>query len=152
MTNPTTYANLMNYYTATAYTENYILGFSYNGMIYARFCEDSILPFVCTLDKASRGAGYAIRFKPTKAQKEILVNSPDCMAICSVEFFNELCESNKYNKGENFELLIANKYHMAWQKDNLPYTDGPDMVINGTPYQLKFEKATLINEKQAFGG
>ena len=150
MTNNNIFHKLISFYTDRAFTDNYIFGFTFAGMVYAVEIRkaDSLLPFVMTLDKASRGQGYALRFKPNKAQKALLMENGDVVSLCSVEFFNETVENSKYNKGEIFEKMVTEQmFGQVWEKDNVPYTDGGDVYDSTNAYQIKFEKATFTNEK-----
>ena len=99
------------------------------------------------LDKASRGAGYSIRFKPNKSDKINLL-AKGAKVLCSVEYFEELVKNSKYNKGEIIEKLVTEYYGQEWEKDNVPFTDDGDLTVNNIAYQIKFERATFINEKQ----
>ena len=122
----------------------------FNGNVYATFTDESVLPYVCCLDKASskNGGGYSLRYKPNKAQKATLfANSEKTFIVCSVEFFNEMVATTKYNKGEIFEKLVTEYFGINWEKDNIPFTDGGDVEINGKAFQIKYEKATFTNEK-----
>lgn len=132
-------------YNRLSYTHWYKLGFVYKKKLYCATITAEMLPFVLTLDKASRGAGYALRFCPTTAQKEALL--PYAELIGSAEFFKSYAAENKYNLGENFEKLVTEKAGQSWEKDNVPFTESGDVVINGTHYQIKYEKATYCNEK-----
>jgi hypothetical protein len=149
MTNENIFRNLISFYTKNAYTDNYIFGFTMAGMVYAVTIlgADDTLPFVMTLDKASRGQGYSLRFKPNKSQKAVLMESGKVESLCSVEFFNECVENSKYNRGEIFEKMVTENLGIEWVKDNVPYTDGGDVEVDGIAYQIKFEKATFTNEK-----
>ena len=138
---------LIQFYNKHAFTHNYILGFRMNGNIYYVIVDAKELDFVTKLDKASRGAGYSLRFKPNKAQKNYLM-SLSAEILCSEEFFDELCEMSKYNKGEIFEKLVTEMNGQTWVKDNVPFTEDGDLTVNGIAYQLKFEKATFITEAQ----
>lgn len=138
---------LIQFYNKHAFTHNYILGFRMNGNIYYVIVDAKELDFVTKLDKASRGAGYSLRFKPNKAQKNYLMNL-GAEILCSEEFFDELCEMSKYNKGEIFEKLVTEMNGQTWVKDNVPFTEDGDLTVNGIAYQLKFEKATFITEAQ----
>lgn len=138
---------MVEFYNTNAFTHNYIFGFRFNGNIWLVKVTSEILPFVLILDKASRGAGYALRFKPNKAVKTLLL-SKGAEALCSEELFDELCASSKYNKGEIFEKLVTELNGQEWEKDNVPFTDDGDMTVDGIAWQIKFEKATFINEKQ----
>lgn len=138
---------MVEFYNTHAYTHEYMFGFRFNGNIWMVKVTSQILPFVLMLDKASRGAGYALRFKPNKAVKTLLL-SKGATIVCSEKLFDELCESSKYNKGEIFEKLVTEMFGQTWEKDNVPFTDDGDLTVDGIAYQLKFEKATFINEKQ----
>ena len=137
---------LVNEYNRLAYTHNYIFGFEYKGVVYAVTTDNAILPYILKLDKASRGAGYSLRFKPTKAQKALLCTKAE--VVCSIEYFNEVVSNSKYNRGEIFEKMVTEIiFGQEWNKDNVPFTEGGDVEENGVAYQVKFEKATFTNEK-----
>lgn len=138
---------LIQFYNKHAFTHNYILGFRMNGNIYYVIVDTKELDFVTKLDKASRGAGYSLRFKPNKAQKNYLM-SLGAEVLCSEEFFNELKTMSKYNFGELFEKLVTEMNRQTWVKDNVPFTEDGDLTVDGVAYQLKFEKATFITEAQ----
>jgi len=146
MTNATIFNALINGYNELAYTHNYMFGFSDNGTIYCAIGTADLLPYVCTLDKASRGAGYSLRFKPNKAQKELL-KTCELISICSANFFNETVANSNYNKGEIFEKMVTEYFGQVWEKDNVPFTEDGDLTVNRIAYQIKFEKATFTNEK-----
>lgn len=140
------FKTLIDYYHKMSFTNNYIMAFIYSGIVYMVNIDSSKWAGV-KLDKASRGAGYSIRFKPNKAEKIQLI-SYGAKVLCSEEYFNELVKNSKYNKGEIIEKLITEYYGQKWEKDNVPFTDDGDLTVNGIAYQIKFEKATFINEKQ----
>ena len=143
-----TLKNLMiEFYNTHAFTHNYIFGFRMAGNIWYVTVTAELLPELLKLDKASRGAGYALRFKPNKAQK-VLLMSYGAKVLCSELFFDELAENSKYNKGEIFEKLVTEMNGQTWEKDNVPFTDDGDLTVDGIAYQIKFEKASFINEKQ----
>ena len=139
------FKTMIDRYNAVAYTHNYIWGFEYKGIVYMAITDASVMPFVCKLDKASRGAGYALRFCPKTEQKILLMQS--AQVLCSVNYFESVKAECKYNKGEVFEKLITEFYGQEWTKDNVPFTVDGDLTVNGTAYQIKFEKATFCNEK-----
>lgn len=143
--NTTLYNNLIDRYNAISFTHHYIFGFTYKGNVYACKATSEVLPYVLTLDKAGRGAGNAIRFKPNTSQKLLLLKNSE--VICSVKFFEELTAESKYNRGEIFEKIITENAGQVWKKDNIKFTEAPDVIINNIGYQIKFEKATFVNEK-----
>ena len=145
MMNTALFMNLIDRYNTVAYTHNYIWGFEFKGNIYMAITDSSYMPHICKLDKASRGAGYALRFCPNAQQKVALM--PKAEVICSKKFFEETCADSKYNKGEIFEKMVTEKYGQVWEKDSVPFTKAGDIEIEGVPYQIKFQKATFCNER-----
>ena len=146
MTNTTMFNTLIEGYNTLSYTHNYIFGFELKGTIYGVITESDVLPYILKLDKASRGAGYALRFCPTMEQKIFLL-SKGAEVICSKAYFDTLVSESKYNNGEIFEKLITEKFGQEWTKDNVPFTEAGDIEVNGIAYQIKFQKATFTNEK-----
>ena len=138
---------MINRYIALAYTHNYIYGFYFQNVIYMVKATEEVMPYILKLEKASRGAGYALRFKPNMAQKALLL-AKGATALCSKDFFDEVVKNSKYNKGEIFEKMVTESYGQKWEKDNIPFTEDGDLTVNGKAFQIKFEKATFINEKQ----
>ena len=137
---------LQNRYHAVAYTDKYIMVYTYKKVVYMTVCDSHMVDRVTCLDRASRGQGYALRFKPNGEQKRLLM-SHNCEVICSEEYFNDMVLTTKYNRGEIAEKLVTEYYGQAWEKDNIPFTQAGDIEINGIAYQIKFEKATFTNEK-----
>ena len=144
--NTTIFNKLINGYNTLSYTHNYIFGFELRGTIYAVTAQAEDLPYILKLDKASRGAGYALRFCPTTEQKLFLL-AKGAEAICSSELFQTVVKNSKYNNGEVFEKMVTEKFGQIWVKDNVPYTEAGDIEVNGIAYQIKFQKATFTNEK-----
>lgn len=144
-TNTALFMNLIDRYNAVAFTHEYIWGFEYKGNIYMAITDSTAMPFVCTLDKASRGAGYALRFCPNAQQKLALM--PNAELLCSKKFFEETVAASKYNKGEIFEKMVTEYFGQVWEKDNVPFTEDGDITVAGIAYQIKFQKATFCNEK-----
>ena len=146
MTNTALLNNLINRYNNLSFTHNYIFGFIYKKNVYAVVATSEILPYILTLDMASRGAGCALRFNPTNEQKVFLL-SKGAELICSKEYFEQTVVESKYNKGEIFEKMVTEKCGQTQIKDNVPFTNGGDLTVDGIAYQIKFEKATFTNEK-----
>lgn len=145
MENISLFKSMIERYNRAAYTHKYIFGFSYKKNIYISFAESDVLPYVCKLDYAGRGCGYSVRFCPKTAQKLLLMQG--AQVLCSAEYFDELSNSSKYNKGEIFEKLVTEFFGQTWEKDNIPFTEAGDIEVNGIAYQIKFERATFCNEK-----
>lgn len=140
--------NMVDFYNRLAFTHHYMVAFNWEHMVIVAYISGSQLSNITTLDRASRGAGKSLRFKPTKAQKIYMLNKCETFTLCSVEDMANMAESSIYNKGEIIEKLITEKFGQTWEKDNIPFTKDGDLTVNGIAYQIKYEKATFINEKQ----
>lgn len=138
---------MVKFYIGRAGAHVYIWGFVLDGNVWMVKTGSNELMNVMKLDLASRGAGYALRFKPSKSIKVWLL-SKGAEILCSEKFFNELVASSKYNRGEIFEKLVTEHYGQVWVKDNIPFTEQGDINVDGVEIQIKFEKATFINEAQ----
>ena len=137
--------NMIRAYDSKAFTHEYLFGFADRGNIYIAHTDSKILPYVCKVDSASRGYGRSLRFRPTKAQKELL-KTCRCSILCSAEYFNAECKASQYNRGEIFEKIVTERCGQVWVKDSVPFTESGDLIVNGIHYQIKFEQATFCNE------
>lgn len=146
MTNTTLFNSMIDRYNELSYTHEYIFGFTYKHNVYSVNITSEILPYILKLDKASRGAGYALRFKPTTSQKVLLLTK-GAKVLCSEEFFNMEVENSRYNKGEIFEKMVTENAGQEWHKDSVPFTMDGDVTINNVAYQIKYQSATFTNEK-----
>ena len=146
MTNTALFEKMINRYNELSYTHNYIYGFYFQNVVYMVEATADLMPYILKLDKASRGAGYSLRFCPNRNQKAFLL-SKGAYPLCSKDFFETSVRESKYNKGEVFEKMVTEYFGQVWEKDNIPFIDDGDLTINGIAYQIKFEKGTFINEK-----
>ena len=147
MKNIALFEKMVNTYNSKAYTPNYIFGIDYKGNIYKDTVDHEILSLILKLDKASRGKGYSLRFKPNNKIREMLL-AKGAQLICSTEYFKKLTSESKYNKGEIFEKLVTEWYGQTWEKDSIPFTEDGDLTVDGIAYQIKFEQATFLTEAQ----
>ena len=139
---------LIRHYNNTSATHHYIVAFNFKGNIIATETTSEVLFSTgVKLDKASKGQGYSIRFKPNNSDKVALMMGRT-MVLCSTEYFEETVKSSEYNRGEVIEKMITEYFGQTWVKDNVPYTVDGDITVNGVKYQIKFEQATFINEAQ----
>lgn len=146
MKNPTLFYHMITRYTEFSATPYFIFGFIYKQNVYAVRANRNILPLILKLDKASRGAGYSLRFCPTAAQKVFLL-SQGAEWICSKQSLLSLVKNSPYNRGEIFEKLLFQKNKQPWRKTSSPFYHSGDLVIGNIDYQIKFERATFLNER-----
>lgn len=150
MKNIALFNEMVKTYNDKAYTHEYIFGINYKGNIYMVKTTSQLLSLVLKLDKASRGKGYSLRFKPNNKVRELLL-SEGATLICSAEMFDKLASESKYNKGEVFEKLVTEWYGQKWEKDSIPFTESGDLIVDGIAYQIKYEQATFLTEAQMLG-
>jgi len=139
---------LWNRYNAKNAAHSYILGFTFKGRVIAVSVDAKTCADYVKLDRASRGAGYSLRFKPNTGDKLDLLVTGDTFEVCSAAAFKALVSESKYNKGEIFEMLVTEHFGQTWVKDNIPFTEAGDINVDGTEIQIKFEGATFCTEKQ----
>lgn len=137
---------MIKFYNAKSFTHNYIFGFQYKGNVYEITTDAEILPAILKVDKASRGNGMSLRFRPNNAIKQMLIDL-GAEKFCSVDEMNESIKAMKGNKGEWYEKYETEKVGQEWHKDSVPFWEDGDLTVNGIAYQIKFESATFINEK-----
>jgi hypothetical protein len=141
---------LANAYTANAFTHDYILTFNVDGFLYAyeQHMNADELASVAKLDKASRGNGYSLRFRPTNSEKRELVRK-GAKRLMSTAAFIGLYKSHKYNRGETAEMIVTEQmFGQTWEKDSVPFNQGADIYTDDKAYQHKHEGATFCNEGQ----
>lgn len=137
------------------YAHLYIIGIKWKKQIIACVVTSAVLEKIVTLDRASRGEGYSIRFKPNmKTRMYILRNALETFKICSVDELERVAKTevgNRTNRGTAFEKLVTEYFGQVWRKDSVPFTEAGDIEVNGKAYQIKYEGATFCNEKQLRG-
>ena len=137
------------YFTLAA-TKNFIFGRKKNGMIYAVMVEnitENLLYFVTELDTTSKGE-YRLKFRPNDSQwYKLFCASSKMFELCTEEYFDK--ETKKYNNnaGYTFEALVIKKLQGQKTKNNLPFWLGGDMILNNIHWQIKYNGATVIEEK-----
>lgn len=145
---------LLNEYIRLAYTHSYIFGYNYKGMVYAARVMDArpILPFLVRLDRASsqNGGTYAIKYKINQDNAQ-LINTAACeiKPICTVDYMEQAFHSSNLNRGQLFEVMVANAFDMRQSESKTAkFTVSGDVIAkDGTHYQVKYIKATYTDEK-----
>ncbi len=142
---------MVNGYKTFDASERHLDGFTSDDFIWAYDCVFDGMG--CVLDRAakSKGGAVSMRFKPTAKEKRAMIEN-GAFQVCTVEHFKEvyamLAPIYGNNNGHAFEYVMHEYVGQTWEKDTLKWWEGPDMIINGITYQLKFEKATFTTETQ----
>lgn len=135
-------------YNDLSATHNYIFGFVWKHKVYTVTIHGAVVDLlmaVTCMDYDSRTKKASLRFKPTNAQKALLL-SMGAQVMCDESSFEAMVKGSKYNRGEIFEKLVTEAAGQKWVKDNVPFTVDGDLTVNGTKYQIKYNKATFANE------
>ena len=136
-------------YHEVAFTNDYAFTFNYGGNFYLfeTTLNGSELAEMVKFGMASRGAGCAIRFRPTNADKAEMVKR-GAKVVCSTAYFKAVFEDSIYNRGEVAEMLITEMvFGQTWEKDSVPFTQGADIYTDTRAIQHKHEGATFTNER-----
>ena len=131
---------MLTHYEKFNKAEKYIIGFSHKGRVYMQMVEN-LNPDMITLEHASKNQGQSLRFRPKAEHKAEMLLKAVCIGTL------EMLIDEKYNKGDMFEKVVAERYGKEWKKDCTPFHKAGDLNINGIEIQVKFEKAALCTSK-----
>lgn len=136
-----TKGNAIRYYRKFSGADAYILGFIYKHELYA-ITVDEIMPRFMRVEKSSakKGAHEKLQFRLRNEHKEQLIRK----GAQKIGTEADLLEIPN-NKGVSFERMV---YRMNGQepreKDNIRFTEGGDINVNGVEYQVKLEGAQIV--------
>ena len=143
-----------NYYNS-AFTHYNIIGTARNGYVKAYLIKLDLDGYkIIFSDKPCTSKRQTvIKYRSTKEKVEYLTaHALQVIDLCTEEelkakcrtFINKKGEERKENCGECFEWLMAQYFGVSQnEKSNLSYKDGGDIVVNGIPYQVKYEKSGI---------
>ena len=136
-----TKGNAIRYYRKFSGADAYILGFIYKHELYA-ITVDEIMPRFMRVERSSakKGGHEKLQFRLRNEHKEQLIRK-GAQKIGTEEDLLEIPR----NKGVSFERMV---YRMNGQepreKDNIRFTEGGDINVNGVEYQVKLEGAQIV--------
>lgn len=123
--------------------DSYILGFTYNGTVYAVEVNE-IAPRYMKVEHESskKGDSAKLQLRLTKAYMEQLLRK-GAVALGSEDILN-----GEYNKGVEFERIITERNGETFRgKDSVGFWVAGDLEINGKQVQVKFNGAQIVVEK-----
>ena len=143
---------LVNGYHRNAYTSRYVMGYQKAGTVYA-----SVVTMTPELLKAiskvwassDKEKSLALRYRPNQKQIAMIERSATTVkAICTVDELQTLASKIKGNLGDAFEILTIQAFNgHKVGKQNTDFMTAGDMVVDGTHYQVKYNKATFTTVK-----
>ena len=145
--------NYLYQYAKKAYTNKYIIGVAKRGTVYAYFItlDGNGLTKLFT-EKDTNKDGDTLRYRSTKQKINFLEENGTGYAISTLEDFEASREwfitkngkKKQRDRGVTFEKLLALRFSGTLaEAENLKYTDGGDIVINGVAYQVKYERGGI---------
>lgn len=136
-----TKANMIREYHKLSAADYYIIGFELDGYVYAVKQKRLYSKYLKTDRESTKNGGANIlRLTLTKKQKRALAKK--LLPIATIEDME-----NAKNRGEWFEKLIHTIYKQDYKKDTIRFDKQGDIEIDGAQVQLKFERATVANER-----
>lgn len=133
--------NMIREYHKLSAADYYIIGFELDGYIYAVKQKRLYGKYLKTDRESTKNGGANIlRLTLTKKQKKALVKK-----LLPVATAADM--ENIKNRGEWFEKLIYTIYKQDYKKDTTRFDKQGDIKIEGQEVQLKFERATVANER-----
>ena len=123
--------------------EGYAIGFHIGEDVYCAMLDRIPRRFTRVQRECSAcGGGYGlyINVKSKKAKAELIKKAVKVGALADLE--------GEYNKGVMFEKLVYKINGQTFRgKDNVKFTEGGDIVIDGKEIQVKYEHARICYDK-----
>lgn len=135
-------------YDENAFTHNYIVVAEQWRQTFAFFVDWNTVKEFAYMDGDKirlNVTAYAIKTMRRKAWQIVPVGEHNAMARKAEELTAR--DGAKRNNGNGAEALVFEKYGKVWEWDNVPYTDAPDIWLDGVPYQVKSHRATFTTLK-----
>lgn len=125
----------------------YSIGFDFKGDLYVvNTTTLNTIAKALKVERAatSKGGGEKIRIRFTTMIKACLIANKKAVKVGNAD---ELKYEGMKNKGECFERWYYERNGLTWSKDSTPFWVAGDISLNGEEIQLKYDGATLVNEK-----
>ena len=143
-------------YYNSAFTHYNIIGAARNGYVKAYLIKLDLDGYkIIFSDKPCMSKRQTvIKYRSTKEKVDYLTaHALQVIDLCTEQeletkrrtLINKKGEPRKENSGECFEWLMAQYFGVSQnEKRNLSYKDGGDIVVNGIPYQVKYERSGIV--------
>ena len=134
---------------------HYIIGVYEGCKVLAYVTEGLHLGQLATIDHCSSSKGHGascLKYRQSADRvRAIQAHAVSVFELCTVDTLERVAKqvSKRANRGLAFEKLVTEYFKQIWHHDHLEWWLGPDIIIDGQPYQIKFDKAQLCHEGQA---
>ena len=137
---------LMTAYIAKSAAHVFYIGFMYDGKLYLVVLRGTIPAAFLRVTTTSKTHVNAVRVQITSKMAQLLIKDGRAIELGDAAALNY---SDKYNRGEHFERYIVERYTATtWHKDTTPWYIAGDAEINGEQIQIKFNGATVTDERK----
>lgn len=134
---------------------NYIMGVYSGNDVTVYVTQGLHLGRLATIDRCSNSKGHGatcLKYRQNASRvRTIQEHAIDTFKLCTLDTLERVAHQvgKRTNRGLAFEKLVTEYYGQTWHHDHLEWWLGPDIVIDGQPYQIKYDKAQLCHEGQA---
>jgi hypothetical protein len=138
-------SSMVRRYNKGAYTHDYIFGFARGGLVYAVQVNNAgdLLNGLTYAEK--RSGGWTLRYRPTKAQQElILANASRVEILGTLEWLEDEKLNFKNNRGDAFEHYACKRWNGEQPANRAEKftTCGDFWTKDGTHFQCKYGAST----------
>lgn len=143
---------MYNHYVELSAAKSFIVGGIIGDSVKFAIVEPAMLAnnltFITSSTKTDKTNSTVLRFLFSRDVKKYVKENG--VKLCSKAEFLTLAKSickTGSNQGDAFEKLVTEYYGQEWSRNNNEFWKKGDITINGTEYQIKTHKASLISEK-----
>lgn len=135
---------------------HYIIGYYERGRVYMAFTVGWHYNRLATLQHSSASTGNstsALRMPHqtadiVRAIKRHAVKTMDLMSVDELDAVTNSISTKQHNLGKGYEKAVTEFFGQEWKSDTVPWWAGPDIVINGIGWQIKYARCSFCNEGQ----
>ena len=135
---------------------HYIIGYYEHGRVYMAFTVGWHYNRLATLQRSSSSTGNgssSLRMPRqtadiVRAIKTHAVKTIDLMSVEELDAMADSISTKQHNLGKGYEKAVTEFFGQEWKSDTVPWWAGPDIVINGTGWQIKYARCSFCNEGQ----
>lgn len=137
---------LMTAYIAKSAARVFYIGFVVDGKLYMIVLRDTIPAAFLRVTTTSKTHVNAVRVQVTSKLAKLLVKDGIAIELGAAAAMDY---NDSYNRGEHFERYIVERFtDKQWAKDSTPWYIAGDAEINGEQVQIKFNGATVTDERK----
>ena len=152
-----TFAEMTTARKALEYAEKTMVCFQQDGIGYAIVTELRDNWVKQDRESSARGGQLKARIRLNKTDRAALIHRTNCVRLGTMdELTAAYCDAYTKARGKKapknngwvYECAVTERLGgQTWEPDNVPFWKAPDVVINGTSYQVKGDGAEWFTER-----